>query len=123
MHIEDKERLLHILDAAGASVRIVHSVDRETFEESELHQNATVHLVQIVGEAANRLSEEFKSEHPEIPWPEIGGMRNRLVHDYYDINLDTVWNVVVEDIPPLIEWVEDVLENDEIPSNDTGINT
>ena len=114
MHIEDRERLLHILDAARASVRIVQSVDRESFEESELHQNATVHLVQVVGEAANRLSEEFKSEHPEIPWPEIGGMRNRLVHDYYDINLDTVWNVVVEDIPSLIEWVEDVLAKEKI---------
>ncbi len=114
MHIEDRERLLHILDAARASVRIVQSVDRETFDESELHTNATVHLVQIIGEAATRLTEEFKLDHPEIPWPEIGGMRNRLVHDYYDINLDTVWNVIVEDIPPLMEWVEEVLAKEKI---------
>jgi uncharacterized protein with HEPN domain len=100
---------LHMLDAARASVRIVESVNRDYFDESELHTNATVHLVQIVGEAATRLTQEFKDEHPEIPWDEIGGMRNRLVHDYYDINLDTVWNVVVEDIPPLIEWLENVL--------------
>ena len=109
MLIEDRERLLHILDAARASVRIVESVDRDFFDSSELHTNATVHLVQIVGEAAVRLTQEFKNEHPEIAWAEIGGMRNRLVHDYYDINLDTVWNVVVEDIPPLIEWLEAVL--------------
>ena len=109
MLIEDRERLLHMLDASRASMRIVQSVDRDFFDESELHLNATVHLIQVVGEAAVHLTEPFKLEHPEIPWAEIGGMRNRLVHDYYDINLDTLWNVVVEDIPPLIEWLEDML--------------
>lgn len=66
--------------------------------------------VEIVGEAASRPSEAFRAEHPELPWKAIVAMRNRLVHAYFDIDREIVWNTVAMDLPPLITAVETLLE-------------
>lgn len=63
-----------------------------------------------MGEAASRLSEEFRTHHPELPWKAIVAMRNRLVHAYFDIDRDIVWNTVVVDLPPLVAVVETILD-------------
>ena len=75
-------------------------------------QNAVMHLVQIVGEAAQNLSPSLKEAHPEIPWLEIVGMRHRLVHDYLHIDVDLVWDVVEQDIATLITQIEPLVPPD-----------
>ena len=76
------------------------------FEDGRLHQLAILKAVEIIGEAASRISEETKAKHPGIPWSEIIGMRNRLVHGYFAVRLDRVWRTVQEDLPPLIAQLE-----------------
>jgi len=70
-------------------------------------------LIQIVGEAARKVSPEFKQAHPEIPWQGIIGMRNRLVHDYFRIESSRVWEVIEKDLPALIPLIEPLIPPDE----------
>jgi uncharacterized protein with HEPN domain len=65
-----------------------------------------VRLIEIVGEAAARTSGEARAEIPDLPWPAIVGMRNRLIHGYYDVDLDGVWATLTDDLPPLIAVIE-----------------
>ncbi|MBU0518820.1 DUF86 domain-containing protein [bacterium] len=73
---------------------------------------ALIKSIEIIGEAASKVSDEFQSSHPEIPWKSIIGMRNRLIHVYFDVNLDVLWNTVVEDIPPLLETLESTVQRE-----------
>lgn len=76
------------------------------FERNRLHQNAILKAIEIIGEAAARVSQETRQAHPEIPWPELIGIRNRLVHAYFDVNLQRVWETVQQDVPRLISLIE-----------------
>ena len=82
-------------------------------------QLALVRLIEIIGEAAARLSDDLKSEHNDIPWTAIVGMRNRLVHAYFDIDLDVVWDTVTVAVPDLLKQVKAILETD-FAAGDTG---
>ena len=75
------------------------------------------HLVQVIGEAARQVSRDGTSGHPEIPWQEIVGMRHKVVHDYLGVDEDIVWQVVTEDLPPLLDALEQLLRR---PSNTEG---
>ena len=72
---------------------------------------ALMKSIENIGEAAGKLSDQFREEHAAIPWDRIIGMRNRLIHAYYDINRDILWQTVVEDLPPLIGQLEAALPN------------
>ena len=78
--------------------------------QDELIQTWVVHHIQIIGEAARKLSEEARSEHDEVPWPAIIAMRNILVHDYFSVDIDEVWSTIERDIPPLKVEVSSILE-------------
>jgi uncharacterized protein with HEPN domain len=78
----------------------------EMLERSVLHQNAILHALQKIGEAATKVSEQFRNDHPDIAWAEIIGLRHRLVHDYCNINLTKVWESVESGVPQLIEQLE-----------------
>ena len=71
-----------------------------------------VHLLGIVGEAANYVSADFREQHPHIPWKKMIKLRNRLIHGYFDINLDIVWDTVLEDIPPLVADLEKIIPHE-----------
>jgi uncharacterized protein with HEPN domain len=75
-------------------------------------QLALARLMEIVGEAANRVSSETQRQHPEIPWPQIIGMRNRLIHGYDVVDYDLLWDTVREDLPPLISALEELLDSE-----------
>ena len=107
----DRERLLDIKEAIE---RILRYSDRgkQEFESSELLQTWVVHNLQIVGEAARRLSDSLKEQHAEVPWKEIVAMRNILVHDYFAVDVDEIWNVVERDLPELKNKIDSVLESD-----------
>lgn len=74
---------------------------RQAFNADVDLQDATLRRLQTLSESAQRLSDEFKLRHPEVPWQRIAGMRNRLVHAYLDVDLDIVWNTLVVDLPAL----------------------
>jgi len=72
-----------------------------------------VKSVELIGEAASRISKECRDTHPEIPWNDIVAMRNRLIHVYFDIDLDRVWDTVTDDLPPLISALEKIIVYEE----------
>lgn len=102
----DEAYLLDILIAARRAIRFLEGMTWETFEQSELHQDAVMRPLEIIGEAARRVSQETRDAHPNIPWDQMIGMRNRLIHEYTRVNLTTVWETVQDDLPPLIAWIE-----------------
>jgi uncharacterized protein with HEPN domain len=102
----DEAYLLDILIAARRAVRFLKGMTWEAFEQSELHQNAVMRPLEIIGEAARRVSQDTRDAHPDIPWDQMIGMRNRLIHEYFRVNLTTVWETVQDDLPPLIALIE-----------------
>jgi uncharacterized protein with HEPN domain len=72
---------------------------------------AILYCLEVIGEAASRITRTFQDENPEIPWAQIIAMRNRLVHAYYDVKLDIVWNTVTQDLPPLIQQLEALIND------------
>ena len=107
----DRERLLDIKEAIERILRYSDQGKQE-FESSELLQTWVVHNLQIVGESARRLSDSLKEQHAEVPWKEIVAMRNILVHDYFAVDVDEIWNVVERDLPELKNKIDSVLESD-----------
>ena len=103
---DDEIRLRHMLDAAREAVAFVRRRTRGDLDYDRQLVLALVKGVEIVGEAATQVSEPTRQRLPEIPWERIVGMRNRLVHAYFDINLDIVWETVQADMPKLISLLE-----------------
>ena len=101
----DDAYLLDMLLSARDAAEFAAGLTFPQFEQSQLHQNAILKAIEIIGEAA-RISEETKQAHPGIPWPEIIGMRNRLVHAYFEVDLKRVWKTAQQDIPRLIDIIE-----------------
>ena len=103
MSLQDNQtRLRHMLDAAQKAIKYVDNRTFQDLENDEILALALVKLIEIVGEAASRISKEYQAQHPEIPWSAMIGMRNRLVHAYFDINLAVLWQTTQEDLPSLI---------------------
>ena len=102
----DDAYLLDMLLAAREARKFAADLTFTAFERNRMAQLAVLKAVEIVGEAASRVNTGGKEAHPEIPWQEIIGMRNRLVHAYFDINLDILWQTIQEDLPRLIALLE-----------------
>lgn len=105
MSASDKDvvRLEHMLEAAQEAIRFIQGMSREELEPNRMLALALIKDIEIVGEAASRIAENTRAAHPEIPWVDIIGMRNRLIHAYFDINLDLVWDTVTANLPPLVD--------------------
>jgi uncharacterized protein with HEPN domain len=99
----------HMLDMAKKAVSKAAGLSHDAFDADENLRLALTHLIQVIGEAGRRVSPEFSVQHPEIPWQEIVGMRHKVVHDYLGVDEDIVWQVVTEDLPPLVVLLEKVL--------------
>lgn len=104
----DRERLLDIVDAIERIDRYSHE-GRDRFDSDELIQTWIVHHLQIIGESCRAISIEFRQSHPEIPWARVIGMRNILVHDYFGIDVDVVWEAVSKELPSLLAQVKAAL--------------
>ena len=94
--------LLDMLQSAELITQYINKCDKQEFIQNLQLQDSVIRRLIIIAEAAKRISEETRQDLPNIAWQEINGMRNRLVHEYDDINLDIVWNVVINEIPTLI---------------------
>jgi uncharacterized protein with HEPN domain len=108
----DEAYLLDMLLAARKVLRFTAGVDQVRFLADEMMQDAVMRQIQIVGEAARKLSPEWKEAHGKIPWPAIIGMRHRLVHEYVSIIPEMVWEVVATDLPALILQLEPLVPPD-----------
>jgi len=105
--IDDRTRLLHMLDSAKLALDLVRDEVRTSLDEDIKLVLAIARLLEIIGEAANHVSLETQGQLSKIPWPQLVGMRNRLIHAYFDIDLDVVWKTTQEDLPQLIRILED----------------
>ncbi|GIV99334.1 DUF86 domain-containing protein [Roseiflexus sp.] len=110
MRKDDRVRLQHMLDAAREAVEFVRLARRQDLDHDRKLTLALVKDIEIIGEAAYQISEATRQQLPQIPWDDIVGMRHRLVHAYFDINLDILWNTLQEDLPSLITILQPVLE-------------
>ena len=109
MQRDDDIRLCHMLDAAREAVSFARGRVRGDLDIDRQLVLSLLKDIEIVGEAAAQTTESTRILTPEIPWQEMVAMRNRLVHAYFSINLDIVWQTVQEDLPMLISKLEDVL--------------
>ncbi len=99
----------HILDAAREAVGFADGRSRADLDTDRQLNLSLVRLLEVIGEAARGISREFREAHPEVAWKKMIGIRDRLIHGYFDINLDVVWQTVTEDLPPLIAQIEKIL--------------
>jgi uncharacterized protein with HEPN domain len=102
----DQAYFLDILIAARRARAYSAGMDWAAFEQSPLHQDAIVRRLEIIGEAARNVSQSARDAHPEIPWRQVIGMRNRVIHEYFRVDLQKVWDVVQNDLPVLIAALE-----------------
>lgn len=102
----DAVSLLDMLKAARKVVEYATGLDESSFMASSRDQDAILRQLTIVGEAAKRVSEEFRISHPEVPWRRVAGFRDVVVHDYFKVDIEEVWRIVQGDVPELIEVIE-----------------
>ncbi|BFU96883.1 MAG: DUF86 domain-containing protein [Nitrospira sp.] len=105
---DDRVYLLHIRDAIRQIVEYTVT-GKDGFLADRKTQDAVVRNLEIIGEAAKRLSSTLKESHPNIPWKPIAGMRDKLIHDYFGVNVQLVWDAVERDLPILYEKVTTLL--------------
>lgn len=111
----DDAYLLDMLVAAHKAQAFAAELTYSQFVRSELHQNAILKVLEVVGEAASRVGDDTRQAHPDISWQQIVGLRNRIVHAYFEIDLDVVWRIVQEDLPELISQLEPLVPSEPEP--------
>ena len=105
----DASLLLDMRLAAADALEFTRGMDEGAFKASRLHQNAVIRSLEVIGEAARHVSPATRGAHPQVPWREIAGMRDRLIHGYAEVRIDLVWLVVREHLAPLIAAIEPLL--------------
>ena len=102
----DTDKIFHIIESAREAIGYVQSKQRNDLDNDKMLVHSLVRCLEIIGEAAARLSDECRADIPQVPWNNIIGMRNRLIHAYFDVNLDIVWQTVKEELPELLKILE-----------------
>jgi len=113
MQRDESVYLLDMLLGARDALDLTSGLTFPEFEQSKLHKLAILGAIQNIGEAASRIGADTRALHPEIPWAKIIGMRNRIVHAYFDVRLETVWQVIQVDLPDLITQIEPLVPPEE----------
>lgn len=105
---DDRAVLLHVLDSIER-ISAYTTGGRDAFMKDRKTQDAVVRNLEIIGEAAKGVSPGLKKAHPEVPWKRIAGMRDKMIHEYFGVNLDLVWGAVERDVPTLKSQIESLL--------------
>jgi uncharacterized protein with HEPN domain len=106
----DRTYLQHILDAIENVENYTRGATKKRFLDDGMMHDSVYFQIQIIGEASNNLSEDFLEKHPDIPWSQIIGMRNRIVHAYFQIDIEVAWDIVKKDIPILKKQIQKMLK-------------
>jgi len=99
---DDPTRVRHMLDYANEALELCRTRSRQDLDSDRLLRHALTRVVEVVGEAAAHVSQAFREDHPTMPWAEIVGMRNRLIHGYDQVDLDVLWQIIQADLPSLV---------------------
>ena len=105
---DDLVYILHMIDLGQAAVHKASVVTKNQYDADENLRLAITHLIQTIGEAARRVSTDFRQRHPHIPWNQIVGMRHKVVHDYMHVDYDLAWDVATTELPRLLEQLEKI---------------
>lgn len=111
MQRDDSVYLRHIMDAIGQIEKYTKAIDRFTFHQDRLIQDGVIRQTEIIGEAVKNLSKDLRDKYPAIPWQDIAGMRDQLIHEYFGVELDIVWNTVTDDLPAFKQSIEEILRS------------
>ena len=110
MRKDDSAYLRHVLDAICRIEEYTGDITYKGFLKNNLRQDAAIRQIEVIGEAVKKLSSELKKGHPEIPWKDVAGMRDKLIHDYFGVDLDAVWDTAEKDIPQLKNKITAIIE-------------
>jgi len=113
MRREDAIRVRHMLDAAREALSFAKGKTRADLNTDRMLVLSLIKSIEIVGEAATSVTQETRDHYPLIPWRDIVGMRNRLIHVYFDIDLDRAWDTLTDDLPKLIAKLEQVMQKEQ----------
>jgi uncharacterized protein with HEPN domain len=105
----DETYLGDILDAIRRVENYTSNIKKKEFIEHLMMQDAVMRQIEIIGEASNSVSDEFQEKHPELPWFQMRGIRNKIIHDYRGINLQVIWDTIKNDLPILKKQVQNIL--------------
>ena len=106
----DDAYLKHVRDSIFNIEQFTQDITYQEFSKNKLIQDATIRELEIIGEAVKRISEHLKTEHSDIPWKDIAGTRDKLIHDYFDVDLEAVWKMIKEDLKVLKHQIVDILD-------------
>lgn len=106
---KDRIKVSHILDAGREATSFIESISFDEFCADRMRVLAVLKCLEIMGEAASKVSFEFQEHNPDFPWKQLASMRNRLIHGYFEINLEIVWNTLKIDIPITLVKAEKIL--------------
>lgn len=107
----DLARFQHMLEASRAAVSHLSGKSREDLDYNRLLLNGVVRELEILGEAASQVTQASREKYPYLPWREMIGLRNRLIHAYFDVNIQTIWLVIKESLPSLVLQLEEILRS------------
>lgn len=111
MKRDDSVYLSHILDSISQIEEYTEGLNKEEFLAKRLVQDGTIRQIEIIGEATKNISEPLKERYPQISWREISGMRDKLTHNYFGVDIDAVWDVVKKDAPILKNEIQKIVKD------------
>ncbi len=116
----DRESILDMLNSIRLVMQYVSGLEQRDFEANDQCQDAVIRRIEIMGEAAKRVAETVRQRFPQVPWHEMAGMRDRVIHSYDTVDVEIVWDTIRRDLPTLAGQLQSVLESDELDSTGSG---